>query len=244
MTRLSTCLVALFLPLVLTATAQPEAPSSRAAYPAGCHEKHGAKFAGGPSYPGKSQSHWTKSHYSPVWKRTFYYFPSTKAWYFYDGARRDFFPASELIKPAPTGLDAPPAAGPGAPLPPPVAPAKDAGPKTDVPPAPAKQVVPPPAAVASPAPALTYETNVLPILSRSCLNCHNARTRRGGLDLSTLAALRRGGDGGPAVVPGVPSDSPLFTTVATGRMPLRGAPLSEAEKKLISDWIAAGARGR
>jgi hypothetical protein len=91
--------------------------------------------------------------------------------------------------------------------------------------------------------ALTYEKHILPVLQRSCLSCHGDRKKRGGLDLRTLASVKRGGESGAAVHPGKPDDSPLLETVASNRMPPGKRKLTEAEKQLIRDWIAGGAKG-
>jgi hypothetical protein len=103
-----------------------------------------------------------------------------------------------------------------------------------------------PSTTASPAggPAPTFQKAVLPILKRSCVRCHNSRTRRAGLDLSSLATVKRGGDSGPAVLPGKPDDSPLYKNIATGQMPMGGKKLPAKEIQLIREWIRAGARAR
>ncbi len=70
-----------------------------------------------------------------------------------------------------------------------------------------------------------------------------------GLDLSTYAATRAGGDrsGTAIVIPGRPCDSFLLLKTFAGppvggRMPLNGAPFLTAEEtQLLHDWIAEGA---
>jgi hypothetical protein len=113
-------------------------------------------------------------------------------------------------------------------------------------PAPAPAPLPRPAEPkAPPAPQLSYERDVLPIMQRACLSCHGAGRKRGGLDLRTFAALARGGESGPGVRPGRPADSPLWESVASGRMPPgKARKLTAAEKKTIRDWIASGARSQ
>ena len=64
------------------------------------------------------------------------------------------------------------------------------------------------------------------------------------LDLSTRAAALKGGQkNGPAIVPGDSAKSPLYRRL-TGQdqpaMPL-GAKLSDAEIRIIKDWIDSGA---
>jgi hypothetical protein len=90
---------------------------------------------------------------------------------------------------------------------------------------------------------LTYEKNILPIVQRSCVSCHSAMKKKGGLDLRSLAALVRGGDSGPGVKAGNPDDSPLLERVASNSMPPGPRKLTNVEKQLIRDWIASGAKG-
>lgn len=71
-----------------------------------------------------------------------------------------------------------------------------------------------------------------------------------GLDLSTYEGLTAGGVNslGGVVVPGAPCDSLLWQKVSPGppfgaRMPFNGPPfLDEEALRIISDWIAEGAR--
>ena len=88
-----------------------------------------------------------------------------------------------------------------------------------------------------------------------CADCHTPQgatplgLRASGLNLSSFASLLRGGDEGGTdiVVPGAPCDSVLLQKVGPAppfgaRMPLDGPPfLDEAERQLLSDWIAEGA---
>ncbi len=91
---------------------------------------------------------------------------------------------------------------------------------------------------------MTYEKDVLPILERACNSCHGTPRKRGGLDLRTYETLVRGGDNGTGVVPGRPDDSPLYESVATGRMPPGKRKLSAGDKETIRAWIASGARSQ
>src|SRR5438093_13586527 len=47
-----------------------------------------------------------------------------------------------------------------------------------------------------------YLRDVKPILSEHCYSCHGAQKQESGLRLDTVAAARRGGNTGPAIVPG------------------------------------------
>lgn len=104
--------------------------------------------------------------------------------------------------------------------------------------------------------AVTYAADIRPIFEDRCFRCHTPGGRTpiglevGGLDLSTYATLRAGGvvSGERIVVSGSPCRSLLVEKVREypsfgGRMPLSGPPwLSDAQIKLISDWIVEGAR--
>src|SRR5262245_19549695 len=85
---------------------------------------------------------------------------------------------------------------------------------------------------------------VAPILSKSCLASHNTAQQMSQLDLSARAAALKGGaKGGPAIVPGDSDKSPLYRRLIgqdQPAMPL-GARLSDAEIKIIKDWIESGA---
>ncbi|MCC2669630.1 MAG: Planctomycete cytochrome, partial [Armatimonadetes bacterium] len=86
----------------------------------------------------------------------------------------------------------------------------------------------------------SFESRIAPLLASRCLECHSGAGKQGGLDLSRQAGLLSG-PRGPAVVPGKPEQSRLWSRVAANEMPPEH-PLSAAEKKLLKEWIAAGAR--
>src|SRR4051812_11002972 len=60
-----------------------------------------------------------------------------------------------------------------------------------------------------------FEKKVRPVLAASCFKCHSAASNKlkAGLMLDSRPALLKGGDGGPAVVPGKPDESPLIRAV-------------------------------
>jgi Planctomycete cytochrome C len=89
---------------------------------------------------------------------------------------------------------------------------------------------------------VTFTKDVRPILEAKCAACHGKDKKSGGLDVQTVASLRKGGDGGPSLVPGMPEKSLLWDDIGGGRMPPKGKPgLTAAEKKVIQAWIARGA---
>ncbi len=48
---------------------------------------------------------------------------------------------------------------------------------------------------------VNFEKEILPILSRNCLACHNGTKAENSLVLETPQTILKGGDDGPAVVP-------------------------------------------
>jgi mono/diheme cytochrome c family protein len=91
--------------------------------------------------------------------------------------------------------------------------------------------------------APSYAGDIRPLLQAKCARCHGGRRRRADLDLTTPAGILKGGESGPAVVPGKPDDSLLYEKVHSGAMPPgRMNRLSAAEVATLRRWIAAGAR--
>ena len=86
-----------------------------------------------------------------------------------------------------------------------------------------------------------FETEIAPLLSRHCLECHDTSSHEGELDLSRKLAAFAGGDSGKAIVAGKPSMSLLWKSVQDDTMPLERAPLSKEEKSLLKKWIEDGA---
>jgi soluble cytochrome b562/uncharacterized membrane protein/mono/diheme cytochrome c family protein len=93
-----------------------------------------------------------------------------------------------------------------------------------------------------------YAAVIAPAFNRSCVQCHNAGTANGGLDLSTLAGLMKGGQDGPAILPGKPSESLLIKRVCLApddrksMPPAPKPPLTSAELSILRAWIASGAK--
>lgn len=96
-------------------------------------------------------------------------------------------------------------------------------------------------------PAVDFDKQVRPLLTRTCFRCHGDEKQRGGLRLDQRAAALRGGDSGkPAVKPRDPAGSLLLqrlkTTDLKVRMPPRDDPaLTPEEMALLERWIAEGA---
>jgi mono/diheme cytochrome c family protein len=87
---------------------------------------------------------------------------------------------------------------------------------------------------------------VRPMLREKCLNCHGEGEEiEAHLDLRTREAMLKGGDGGPALVPGKPAESLIYKSVLRDGpivMPPRKANrLTERELADLRAWIEAGA---
>jgi hypothetical protein len=91
-----------------------------------------------------------------------------------------------------------------------------------------------------------YTQDIKPILSRRCATCHGAVKQKNNLRLDTAALAIKGGDAGPAVVPGDLEGSLLLDAVqgtnGVRRMPPEGEPLSAEQIELLKKWIAGGAK--
>lgn len=107
---------------------------------------------------------------------------------------------------------------------------------------PSLPVLTPPPMPQAQAAGVTFEQHVLPIFQAKCVNCHGAIKQKADLDVRTLAALRKGGDSGPSVVAGSLERSPLWESIVSNRMPPNRNKLTEAEKKVLQEWIVSGAR--
>jgi cytochrome c553 len=102
---------------------------------------------------------------------------------------------------------------------------------------------PPPAPAASQSSDL-FESRIRPLLLDSCGDCHTD-DEKGGLRIDSRAALLKGGEHGPAIVPGDADKSLLIRAVRQEpgfvKMPKGGAKLSDADINALAEWIRAGA---
>lgn len=88
-----------------------------------------------------------------------------------------------------------------------------------------------------------FETEIRPILSEHCWQCHGEAKQWSSLRLDSAAALAQGGDSGPVIVPGKPEESLLFQAVSRGgevEMPPE-KPLNEEQIAALRHWIELGA---
>ena len=85
--------------------------------------------------------------------------------------------------------------------------------------------------------------DVQSLLAAKCQICHNDKSRSGGLSLATIDGIRTGGERGPAIVPGKPSESLLYRLISGEQpaMPFQGQALNQAEVDSVRLWIEQGA---
>lgn len=94
--------------------------------------------------------------------------------------------------------------------------------------------------------AEVFEHVIQPILENKCLSCHKASKQKGDLRLDEVEHLLKGGESGPALVPGDVEKSLLAHHIRLpleeeGHMPPKSKPqLTEEETELIISWIASG----
>jgi mono/diheme cytochrome c family protein len=97
---------------------------------------------------------------------------------------------------------------------------------------------------------VTYATDIKPIFDASCIHCHTAGNKpRAHLALDTLPGILKGGEDGPAVIPGNSAKSYLVLSVAHIGDPDGFMPKGKMSKKLTDDqigliraWVDQGAK--
>lgn len=104
-----------------------------------------------------------------------------------------------------------------------------------------------PAAAPTAADLAFYEQTVKPILAGACFECHSheAKKFKGGLALDSTAAILKGGDTGPALVPGDVEKSLLIKAIrytdADLQMPPKNKQLGSDQIAALEKWVKLGA---
>jgi len=90
---------------------------------------------------------------------------------------------------------------------------------------------------------ISFARDIQPVFQKTCWNCHSASVQLSKLSLATRDDALKGGDHGPAIVPGDADRSRLFRLVAGLEKPAMpiGGKLSADEIESIRLWIAQGA---
>jgi len=92
-----------------------------------------------------------------------------------------------------------------------------------------------------------FESKIRPVLVQHCYECHSIESgkAKGGLRLDDREAVLRGGDSGPALVPGKPEESLLLAAIRHSdpdlEMPPRKDKLANSILADFEKWIADGA---
>ena len=89
---------------------------------------------------------------------------------------------------------------------------------------------------------LRFESHVRPILKTHCFQCHGEDGKiEAKLDLRRVRTMTKGGESGSALVAGKHSESLLWKRITAGEMPPGDKKLNEKERRILSEWIDAGA---
>ena len=91
-----------------------------------------------------------------------------------------------------------------------------------------------------------FETHIRPLLIDHCYECHSRESGEsdGNLLLDSAASLLKGGDRGPALIPGNPQQSLLLRVVHYREKDLQMPPkgkLSDRQIESLRQWIESGA---
>ena len=98
---------------------------------------------------------------------------------------------------------------------------------------------------AAPQAPVFYENNIQQLFQEKCLGCHNSRTRKAGLDLSSPASILKGSESGRIIQAGDADASLLFQMIESAEMPPEEKNhLSQMELQQLRHWLNSGARFR
>jgi hypothetical protein len=97
----------------------------------------------------------------------------------------------------------------------------------------------------SPADREFFERKVRPLLAERCHRCHStaAKRQRGGLFLDSRAAVLKGSNSGPVVVPGKPDESRLIQVIHGDPPQLQMPPkekLPDKDIAILEEWVRRG----
>ena len=90
---------------------------------------------------------------------------------------------------------------------------------------------------------VSFQHEIVPLLQQSCWGCHRPGKEKGGIDLTSYAALVKGGKHGPGIQIGHPEQSRLMEEISgpDPSMPKEGEHWSAQEVALIERWVREGA---
>jgi len=88
-----------------------------------------------------------------------------------------------------------------------------------------------------------FEKNVRPVLTEHCYKCHADEKQKAELRLDSRAAIMKGSDTGPVVVPGDPDNSSLIKSVRhelDSKMPEKAPKLADEQIAALAEWVRMG----
>src|ERR1051325_603623 len=90
---------------------------------------------------------------------------------------------------------------------------------------------------------VSFQNDIAPLLSQKCLQCHAQTPSMANLDLRTRSGALKGGQHGPAIVPGNAGASHLYLHLIGQEQPQMpmGGRLTETEIATVKAWIDNGA---
>lgn len=101
--------------------------------------------------------------------------------------------------------------------------------------------------------AVNFEKEILPFLTKKCIDCHKApfeengkkKEPKAGLRLDASWAIVKGSENGPVLTAGAPDKSAIYESVMLpkdddGHMPPKGDDLTKEEIALLKKWIEEG----
>ncbi len=102
--------------------------------------------------------------------------------------------------------------------------------------------------------AVNFEKDLLPAITKKCMDCHKAphvengqkKEPKAGLRLDASWAILKGSENGPVLTPGAPDKSGIYESVTLpkdddGHMPSKGEDMTKEEIALLKKWIEEGA---
>jgi hypothetical protein len=102
--------------------------------------------------------------------------------------------------------------------------------------------------------AVNFEKDLLPTITKKCMDCHKAphvdngqkKEPKAGLRLDASWAILKGSENGPVLTPGAPDKSGIYESVTLPKdddahMPSKGEDMTKEEIALLKTWIQEGA---
>lgn len=90
-----------------------------------------------------------------------------------------------------------------------------------------------------------FEKQVRPLLVKRCFECHGGTKAGGGLSLASANGWAKGGESGPAIIPGRPDESLLIRAIHYDSFEMppkdKGGRLPAEEIAILTKWVAMGA---